>query len=485
MGYEFKTTPYKNQSEAFEASKDSEFFALFLEMGMGKSKVTIDTIGYLAHNNRINAALIFAPKGVFDNWVKKEIPAHLPGAEDYTVVRWQPNITKKFEREILPLVDPNRRDPHARNILVMNTEAMSTFKGQRIAELFVQANPNCLVAIDESTHIKNPKAERTKALIRIGRKAKYRRILTGSPVTKSPMDLYSQCDFLQQRALGFKSFYSFQTRYALMQRRVMGARSFNQIVGFQNLDELTETLSGFSLRQRKRDWLDLPAKIYMPPRKVELTKEQKTAYAQMKKLALARLESGEMVTTQSVLTQIMRLQQIVCGSVTTDEGDVKSLPNNRIKELLNIVEESDGKILIWAHFTHDIRAIHDALSNEYGTDSVATYYGATKQADRQRIIETFQDPDSGLRFFVGQPSSGGYGITLTEANTVVYYSNGYNLEHRLQSEDRAHRIGQDAAVTYVDLVCEDTIDEKILGALRSKVNLAGEVLGEDVKDWLT
>jgi SNF2 family DNA or RNA helicase len=204
----------------------------------------------------------------------------------------------------------------------------------------------------------------------------------------------------------------------------------------------------------------------------------------MKKLALAKLEDGELATTASVLTQIMRLQQICCGFLQPDEGEIQSLDNNRTDELLNILDETQGKVIIWASYTYDIKKIRDTLSEKYGEESVACYYGETPQDERQTIVEEFQDPENPLRFFVGQPRTGGYGITLTAANTVIYYSNSYDLEIRLQSEDRAHRIGQTNKVTYIDLVSPNTIDEKILIALKSKIDIAGQVLGEQARDWL-
>jgi len=205
---------------------------------------------------------------------------------------------------------------------------------------------------------------------------------------------------------------------------------------------------------------------------------------QMKKLALAKLDNGELATTASVLTQIMRLQQICCGFLQPDDGEIEPIPNHRLPELMEIIDEVQGKAIIWATYTHDIKKIRESLAEKYGEDSVADYYGETPQDERQEIVERFQDKDSPLRFFVGQPRTGGYGITLTAANTVIYYSNSYDLEIRLQSEDRAHRIGQTNKVTYIDLVSPQTIDEKILGALKNKIDIAGQVLGEDARDWL-
>jgi SNF2 family DNA or RNA helicase len=152
---------------------------------------------------------------------------------------------------------------------------------------------------------------------------------------------------------------------------------------------------------------------------------------------------------------------------------------------MNIVEEFQGKAIIWASYTHDIQQIAYALRRRFSGEAVALYYGETPQSERQEIVDRFQNPKDPLRFFVGQPKTGGYGITLTEATTVIYFSNSYDLEIRLQSEDRAHRIGQHHPVTYIDIVAQDTIDEKIIDALRAKINLAETVLGEDARKWLS
>ena len=478
--YKFKTKPFEHQQKALEDSWAAEFYALFMEMGTGKSKVAIDTMGALYSEKKISASLILAPKGVYDNWIKGEIPTHLPDNIPINMVRWTPSNSKKFQEEMKALVFDAF---DGLKIFVMNIEALSTPRGTKAAYMFMSKNPANIMIVDESTTIKNRKATRTKNIMMLAQDAKYRRILTGSPITKSPMDLYSQCAVLSTKALGFKSYYAFQNRYALVVKRSMGTRAFQEIVGYRRLDELNEKLNTFSNRVLKEDCLDLPDKVYIK-RYVPLTDEQERMYKQMKKLALAKLESGELATTASVLTQIMRLQQICCGFLQPDEGEIEVLDNNRLKELLEITEELQGKAIIWASYTHDIQQIASSLRDRFGPKAVATYYGATPQDERQEIVDKFQDPKSPLRFFVGQPRTGGYGITLTAATTMIYYSNSYDLEIRLQSEDRAHRIKQENKVTYIDLVSPDTIDEKILKALRSKIDLAGRVLGEEAKEWL-
>ena len=202
----------------------------------------------------------------------------------------------------------------------------------------------------------------------------------------------------------------------------------------------------------------------------------------MKTMALAIL-NGKQVTSVTVLTQLMRLHQITCGHFTADDGSTQLVKSNRITELMDVLEEVEGKAIIWANYQHDITNIIKAIVEKYDDESIVDYYGLTPQEDRQENIQKFQN-NSKCRFLIGPPQTGGYGITLTAANTVIYYSNGYDLEKRLQSEDRAHRIGQKKSVTYVDLIAEKTVDEKIVKALRKKINIASEVLGEELKDWI-
>jgi SNF2 family DNA or RNA helicase len=265
-------------------------------------------------------------------------------------------------------------------------------------------------------------------------------------------------------------------------KRSVGTHSFNQVVGYQNLNELSDRLDTFSFRILKKDCLDLPDKVYTK-RVVRLTDEQAGVYSRVQKAAVAELE-GKVLTAQNVLTQILRLQQICSGYFKADDGTIIEMKSDKFDELLSALEEVDGKVIIWANYTYDIQMIARALSKEYGAASVGTYYGETTPEQRQQMVKDFQDPAHPLRFFVGQPRTGGYGLTLTEAHTVIYFSNNYDLEVRLQSEDRAHRIGQKNNVTYIDIVTEGTVDEKILRALRQKINVATEVLREGHKEWL-
>ena len=479
QAYVFKTEPYEHQLKALDKSCDKTVYAYFMEMGTGKSKVLIDNVTHLYNKGKINAVLVVAPKGVYRNWVNREIPIHLPDFIEKEIYMWTPSESNKELKLREELLNTNNNQL---KFLVMNVEALSTDKGVRYAYAFI-SKYNTLMTVDESTTIKNPEAKRTRNVIKLGKYCHYRRILTGSPITKSPLDVYTQAQFLDPGLLGFPSYFAFRNRFALLADRVAGGRSFKQVVGFQNLNELKDLLKKFSYRVLKKDCLDLPDKVYVR-REIEMTPEQKRIYNDIKKYAIAELSVGK-VTAASVITQIIRLQQIACGFVSTTENVTDDIKNNRVDELLQILAETEGKVIIWANYRHDIAKLKTVISEIYGEDAVGTYYGDTSDEDRENIINKFQDVNSKLRYFVGNTQTGGYGITLTAASTVVYYSNNYDLEKRLQSEDRAHRIGQKNKVTYIDIVCKDTVDEKIVKALRSKLNIAQTVLGENKwKEWL-
>ena len=476
MNYKFKLKPYKHQLTALEKSWNKETYAYFMEMGTGKTKVLIDNMSMLYDKGKIDGALIIAPKGVVKTWYEQELPTHLVNHIENVTVLWQSNITKNQQEKLESLFEIET----ALHILIMNVEALSTDKGVKFAQKFLDSHKT-LMAIDESTTIKTPTAKRTKNIISLGKHAKYRRIMTGSPVTKNPLDLYTQCEFLDPYLLDFSSYYAFRNRYAEMTTINVRGRSIQVVKEFRHLGELSESLQSFSYRVLKEDCLDLPPKNWIK-RHITLTKEQEKVYKQMKKHALAML-NGKVTSTMTVLTQLMRLHQITCGHFTADDGSVQNINNNRIKELMDILEETEGKAIIWANYQKDITQIVESIEKEYGPGSVVSYYGLTPQEERQDNIRQFQH-DPKCRFMVGTPSTGGYGITLTAANTVIYYSNGYDLEKRLQSEDRAHRIGQKKNVTYIDIIAEDTVDEKIQESLRKKINIASEVLGEELRAWI-
>ena len=478
LNFKYKTKPYQHQEEALQRSYNRRNFAYFMEMGCGKSKVLIDNMAWLYENNEINCAIIVAPKGVYMNWKNSEIPTHLHNSIRHEVYTWKASLNKKETEKLRESVTDRQR----LRIILVNVEAFATKKVIQYLEK-VAHRSQILLAVDESTTIKNMQAKRTKALIKFGKLAKYKRILTGAPITKSPLDLYAQFLFLDGSILGFDTYWSFQGRYAVIKNVKMGAHSFNQVVGYRNLAELKDRINPSSYRTTKAEALDLPEKIYTT-RQVDLTMEQERYYESLKKTSAAFLQSGEIVSAPEVMTQLLRLQQLLCGYLVTDDGEVKEIPNNRMNVLLEVLEEMEGKVIIWSRFRHDIIKITEKLKQTYGSDTVVNYFGDTSMEDRQKAIEKFQNSESNVKYFISNPQTGGMGITLHAATNVIYYSNDFNLESRKQSEDRAHRVGQHHPVLYVDLMCPNTVDVHIVKTLLTKNKLANITLGERVLEWL-
>ena len=477
MNYKFKTKPYEHQLDALKDSWDKENFAYFMEMGTGKSKVLLDNAAMLYDKGQINGLLLIAPKGVYKNWYDQEVPTHLPDHIEKKMVLWKTSDKSKKQQSLLNTMFETGTDLH---ILIMNVEAFSKGDGVKFAEKFMMSHKT-MIAIDESTTIKTPTSNRTKSILSLRELAKYRRILTGSPVTKSPLDLFSQCQFLDPWLLSHQSYYTFKARYAVTRKIEVQGRRVEIVVGYRNLGELSEKIKPFSKRVLKDDCLDLPDKTFIK-HTVELTKEQKKVYEQMKREAIAFLD-GKMQSTATVMTQLMRLHQITCGHFTADDGTIKDLPCSRLSELMSILENVEGKAIIWSHYTHDVKRIIEKIKEVYGEDSVVDYFGETDQDQRSKNIKKFQTDDN-CRFFVGTTHTGGYGITLTAGSTMIYFSNGYDLEKRQQSEARIDRIGQTKKMTYIDIISQDTVDERIVKALRSKINIANTIMGEDLKDWI-
>tara|TARA_R110000822_G_scaffold3680_5_gene15941 strand:+ start:2273 stop:3682 length:1410 start_codon:yes stop_codon:yes gene_type:complete len=465
--FKYKTTPFEHQREALKKGATSFNFAYFMEMGTGKTKVAIDNASYLFCEQLIDTVIVVAPNSVYRNW-EKEIEMH--GSVDYNITLHK--VDKKFNYQLDKL-----------NYFLINVEALSHSSGvQALSKIIGPLGNKAMMIIDESTTIKNRSAKRTKHIIKLGGLVKYKRILTGSPITKSPLDLFSQCAFLNTSLLGFDSFYTFQARYAVMKQINMGGRSVLLPQYFTNLDELERKIKSFSFRVKKEDCLDLPAKVYQK-RMVQLPEEQRKVYEQLKKNAYSVLKDKE-VSFANKLTEILRLHQVTNGFVKSDDGSISTFDKcPKLKELFNVLEEAEGKFIIWANYVQNIETIIKKLGEAYGKESVVSIYGAITTEHRQEAVKRFQD-DPKCRFLVGNPSTGGYGLTLTSAAYVVYFSNSYNLEVRQQSEDRAHRIGQTRNVVYIDLLAEKTIDEMIVSALKRKVKISSETLGEEIRSWI-
>lgn len=456
--FSFKTKPYDHQRKAFYLSRDKESFALLMEQGTGKTKVIIDNAAYLYGRDEISALIVIAPNGVHRNWLSKEIPAHMPDWCDYKSVYYYSGISAKDTAKFNDIISAQ----DCLKIFAFNCEAFVSKKAVSFMEKIILSNKVMLV-VDESSRIKTPGAKRTKVITKFSKDVKYKRIMTGTPVTKGPEDVYSQFKFLDPYILGYDSYYSFRARYC-----VMGGFENRQIVSYNNIDELTQAIEGHSFRVLKKDCLDLPEKIYQR-HPVELSKKQRKLYDQLRKNFVTELE-GEHLSAPEAITRLLRLQQIICGWFPTEDGGTEiDEKNTRLSALIDLLPDIQCKVIIWARFKRDIKAIGAALGKK-----AVSYYGEVSNDDREVAVDRFQN-DPNVRYFIGQPQSGGIGLTLTAAECAIYYSNSFDLETRMQSEDRCHRIGTKNNVTYIDFESPKTIDTKIINALREKKNLADTI----------
>ena len=462
--------PYAHQ-EIEKENWEEPFWAWFWEMGLGKSKALIDNACYLFSNNCINGLLILAPKGTYLNWIFNELPTHLPSDLKTRCAYWNasaPAGKRKIASQLCENIQPDCLD-----ILCVNLEAIRSERGLKVCEIFLRRH-TAMMAIDESTAIKSDKSIQKKNACLLGQMADYRRIMTGTPITQSPLDIWGQAEFLKPGLLGYKNFFVFKANHAVEREITMGTRRFRKIVGFQDLNILSSKIDKFSTRLTKEECLDLPKKIWNI-HSVEQTKEQRRAYNELLKEAFTLLADEETVTTQSALTTLMRLHQINCGHVMSDNGKIANIKSNRIDALLEIVEDREDDIIIWGTFQRDIWLIQEALTKKYGKESTVTYFGPNTQKEREKALDRFKN-DKECRFIVGTPAAMGRGLTLTNSSFTIYYSLGYPLEPFLQSQDRNHRIGQTKAVNYVNLVIPGTVDEKVYKALRAKKNIADSIL---------
>ena len=466
MSHNYKTQPYEHQRVALRKGATQSVFGFFMEQGTGKTKVTIDNAVYLYNMDLLDTVYVIAPNSVYTNW-KKEIELH-SSANNYI---YQHKIDKKFYPKKNKL-----------NWYLMNIEAFSHKSGyNKGLELVELRGLTTMMVIDESTTIKNRTAKRSKNVIKLGKGVRYKRILTGTPVTKSPLDLWSQFAFLDEDLLGFKSYYSFRARYCIMQSKPVGGnRRIEFPVSYINLEQLEEKILPYTHRVLKKDCLDLPPQIWQR-RNIYLSNEQRNAYEILKEHARVVIQDKQS-SIHNKLTEIANLQQVCSGFLYSDDGKLVELSNAKLDELLNIIEEIEGKIIIWATFRHSIQKIEETLQKKYGEKSVVTLYGDTKK--RSEVVDNFNDP-RGSRFLVSNPSVGGYGLTLNASSYQIFFNNSYNLEERLQAEARNHRSGQKAdKVTYIDLVAIKAIDEFIIKALKEKITISAKTLGEEVLDFL-
>lgn len=476
--YKPKTTPFPHQSKALDHAWGLDRYALFMEMGTGKSKVAVDLNCARFMTGEIDLWVVFCPNSIRDNWVD-EIALHspVPDIPVFVIRSCTASARKKIERQI-------KAAPRA--ILIVGMESIqSRLSAGTAFEILVDAivGRKFSVTIDESHLVKGHEANRSKNVELITSAAQVAGIMTGTPTSQGILDLFMQFQILDPNIIGVGDFYSFRSRYA-----EMGGYENRQVVGYKNVEELMALIRPY-VYQCTKDVLDLPEKLYTR-RVVEMTPEQARVYKELDRKTEAEIRdlarkgvSIEVVVGQA-LAKYNALQQVTGGFVNYDDYSEDGLDrvrrsawivepekNPKVRELVTIAQENpDRPIIIWAKFRNEIAQIEAALEAEFGADCVASYHGGVTPEGRHENIARFKS--GGSRFFVANQMTGGMGLTINESNLVVYFSNSLKLTERLQSEDRNHRIGQKNSVLYIDLVCAGTKDVDVLQAVRDKRDVA-------------
>jgi hypothetical protein len=500
-----KTTAMLHQAAALERAyraparpSRGDNFAYLMDMGTGKSKVALDEWGAGVQNGGPRNLLIAAPAGSYRNWFagknglsNSEIDVHIPDwlREDMVVNHWSSGSGREHRNSLSEFLRVRDR-PRA---LFVNIEALSSVdEARELVELYLESG-DTYFGVDESTTIKGPTSLRGKYMVNVGQRAAVRRIMTGLLTPRSPLDAWGQFAFLDWRILGSPSFFGFKRRFAITKKILVDAewldgepvegtgRKVDMVVGYRNLEELHDRIAAYSYRVLKEDCLDLEPKIYMT-RDVEHTPEQKKAYREIRDNATTMIARDSYVTVDMMLQMMIRLHQVNLGYVVDDEGNIRDFPENRTDEIIKILDEHEGKTVVWSPFIHRIEVLEEKLGREFGKRAVAKFYGpnrSTRHEDEARFIG---DPE--CRIIIASQAAGGRGNTWTCANLNIYDSNNYDLEQRQQSEDRTHRKGQTRSVTYVDLMTTDTVDFRFVHSLRNKYSMATMLTGERMRQWI-
>lgn len=464
-----KTKPFNHQQVAYQIATSLDAAALLMEMGTGKTLTAIAVAGHRWLHHGVRFLLVVCPASVVPVW-PREFAEHADFPH-----RVVPLIATSAVGKI-DLVARAVADAKAGELTVCVVNFESAWRIESVLERLIKKDG--MIIVDESQRIKTPGAEQSKCLHRLGKLVKYRLILSGTPITQNPMDLYSQYKFLEPSMFG-NSFTVFRNRYA-----VMGGFEGKQIVEYRNLEHLMKLAHSIAFRITKAEALDLPEET-VQIRPVILPAKAQKMYNQLKRESIAELEreyqTTETIVAQNVLTKLLRLQQLAGGNVTSDEGNLLRVHDEKVNalrdELETILEDETRKAVIFVRFLAEIAQIEEMLRKSVRVE-YRVITGAVSQAERGEVVQEFQtDPD--VRIIICQIQTAGLGITLTAADTAIFFSLDFSLANHEQARARIHRIGQRHPVTYLYLLGAGTVDEKIFEALKNKKSIADQV----VDDW--
>ena len=471
-GYDWLTTPYEHQRRGAAELLANQRWLLAWEMGCGKSHVVCNRLRLGIRRSDFNGPiLILCPKSVVGVW-RNELRQHA-GLECAVL---EGTVTKKVTALRSATENKNGKLP----IVVANYETLLSLVGD-----MVQCKFDVVVA-DECQRAKNLSTRTSKLLRKVSAAARYHWALSGTPAPNGIQDIFGTLTFLDPDILGSESKVALEARYCL-KRELPNQPKVRVICGYKELDDLNARITSVSSRVLKADCLDLPPKVFVE-RRVKLEGDQARVYKEMKRQAVARLnEAGDVLSAKNVLTEVLRLLQICGGHVPDDDGTMHALkPNAKLEALDEVLEETGDKpVVIWCSFREELAAVAAMLATGEHVRPAVQFHGGCNDAVRREAIAWFQDNNSApRRAFIATPQSGGMGITLTAADTEVFYSRTWNLQDWLQAVDRPHRIGQTRCLTVISLVADGTVDEKIAEALTRKIDFQELILRGKVAEVL-
>lgn len=464
--YEYKTyQPMDHQKKTLNKAFSMDEYAILYEQGLGKTFTSINLVAAWRMDNQIDAVVVICPSSIKLVW-EAELQLQCPIAyEPHAMMAGKYKKTDQFIE--------NKTDFQW---LIMGVEALSQGHASKYLERFLLSR-RCAIIIDESSRIKTPGKTRTDQCIKAGKMAKKRLILSGTSVTQGIEDLYTQYRFLNPDIIGFNSFYTFRANYCVTMNIEVGVNAYGQpnmvpkIIGYRNEDELIKSIMPYTSRVEKADALDLPEKVFQN-RYVNMSPAQTKAYSDMKHELFLEIGDQE-YEAATILEQMLRLQQITGGFYPHDDGE-KIIPvafpgrNPKVDELMSLMDEITGKVIVWCQFRCEITAVAEALRK--ADIQAVQFHGGCDDMEKNHAVKSFRS-DPKTKVFLATRAAA-YGLTLIEASTAIYYSQGYSLEEYDQSQDRIHRIGQKTSCNYIHLCCDKTVDTKVIAALRDKKSVA-------------